>query len=650
MSGARQQRRRQQAPAAERSGEEVDGAAADVAAALPSSDRDATPAAAQRSRMRQRDADRELALRIFHEEREQARGGHRRAQRSAIVDEPAKRAADTDSPCAARSANGNVHGEGDDGGDGDGGSSRGNRRTPESAHEQLQRLHRQAGSTERYLQHIDGAADGTLDVPVLDLEHLVGTGAAAEQKADGSLRARDELKRLRDGTYINCDLRYFNLAYLRARLGNFDVVLVDPPWRIAGSQRDSTPNGTMLSNNRFALNYRTLSNQEILAIDVEALAERGLCFLWVVSSQIAAGLECLAKWGYEYIDRLTWVKKRRRKLHVSHGYHFLHSTETCLVGIKRPFEYIGKVSNDAVFAEVREKSRKPDQLYHIIDAMAPGAQKVELFARNHNIRKDWLSLGNELGEQFTAWRNEVRCDTCGGTMQVGERRFKSRSSADCDLCHACIELALTAGATARDDWFEMANMVDEPVYHEYFECDRCGVSPIWGTRFHGPDDEDLCEQCVDDTLAQQQCGSAEDASQAPLADWAAFETPRAAGELPVHRNVRCQACLQCPIIGYRFACAVCHNMSLCQKCFFGAKQPRAHTAEHDVEIIVDPQAGRHTYIRCDGCRAMPIVGRRFRCDSCYNLDLCEACHAKRTAPASHPAHRAAHTFTCITDS
>jgi hypothetical protein len=38
--------------------------------------------------------------------------------------------------------------------------------------------------------------------------------------------------RWHDGTWINCDLRYFDLTTLG---GNFDVVLIDPPWRIRGS-------------------------------------------------------------------------------------------------------------------------------------------------------------------------------------------------------------------------------------------------------------------------------------------------------------------------------------------------------------------------------------------------------------------------------
>lgn len=36
----------------------------------------------------------------------------------------------------------------------------------------------------------------------------------------------------KEATFINCDLRYFNLA----ALGKFDVVLMDPPWRIKGNE------------------------------------------------------------------------------------------------------------------------------------------------------------------------------------------------------------------------------------------------------------------------------------------------------------------------------------------------------------------------------------------------------------------------------
>lgn len=195
-----------------------------------------------------------------------------------------------------------------------------------------------------------------------------------------------------------------------------------------------------------------MSNDEIIDIDVGCLSDKGFIFLWVINSQIEFGFKCLEKWGYTYVDRvlsalnvhrnhcltphpwspqITWVKKTASgNIAISQGYYFLHSSEICLVGVKydskgKSLEFISKVcrvlvrgneieltitlvnnqtSNDVLFAEIREKSRKPDQLYHIIERMVPGGRKVEIFARNHNMRPGWLSLGNQLGEvsaQFT---------------------------------------------------------------------------------------------------------------------------------------------------------------------------------------------------------------------------------------------------------
>ena len=37
--------------------------------------------------------------------------------------------------------------------------------------------------------------------------------------------------------------------------------------------------------------------------------------------------------------------------------------------------------------------------------------------------------------------------------------------------------------------------------------------------------------------------------------------------------------------------------------------------------------GRHTM--CDGCEMSPLVGRRYKCTTMENFDLCEACHTRR---------------------
>lgn len=54
------------------------------------------------------------------------------------------------------------------------------------------------------------------------------------------------------------------------------------------------------------------------------------------------------------------------------------------------------VDCDVVVAEVRETSRKPDELYPLLERLSPGTRKLEMFARTHNLRPGWVSLGNQL--------------------------------------------------------------------------------------------------------------------------------------------------------------------------------------------------------------------------------------------------------------
>lgn len=154
----------------------------------------------------------------------------------------------------------------------------------------------------------------------------------------------------------------------------------------------------MFSNNKFNLDYSTMSNAEIMNIQVETLSKKGFCFLWILNSQMNVGYECLNKWGYEVVDQLTWIKTKNKKIHISHGFYFLHSSEVCLVGYKCPpneyIEFKSKVSNNLIVAEIRKKSQKPDQIYTLIDLLLPGSKKIELFARNNNLKHGWLSLGN----------------------------------------------------------------------------------------------------------------------------------------------------------------------------------------------------------------------------------------------------------------
>ena len=51
---------------------------------------------------------------------------------------------------------------------------------------------------------------------------------------------------------------------------------------------------------------------------------------------------------------------------------------------------------DVIVSTVRETSRKPDEVYGLIERMYPGGKKIELFGRPQNCMPGWLTLGNQL--------------------------------------------------------------------------------------------------------------------------------------------------------------------------------------------------------------------------------------------------------------
>lgn len=189
--------------------------------------------------------------------------------------------------------------------------------------------------------------------------------------------------------WINCDLRHFDYSVL----GKFHVIMADPPWDI-----------------HMSLPYGTMTDDEMRAMPIPALQDEGLLFLWVTGRAMEVGRECLRVWGYTRVDEVVWVKTNQlqRVIRTGRTGHWLnHTKEHMLVGVKTHLDDVGNLKfpswvnrgldTDVIVSEVRETSRKPDEVYGLIERMCPGGRKVEIFGRKHNTRPGWLTLGNQLG-------------------------------------------------------------------------------------------------------------------------------------------------------------------------------------------------------------------------------------------------------------
>lgn len=127
--------------------------------------------------------------------------------------------------------------------------------------------------------------------------------------------------------------------------------------------------------------------------------------LWVTGRATELGIECLERWGYTIVEEVVWVKMNQlgRVIRTGMTGHWLnHTKEHCLIGVKGsqiPEDLIIGNDCDVIVSEVRETSRKPDEIYTIIDRLLKNrksTKKLEIFARENNLREGWMSLGNQL--------------------------------------------------------------------------------------------------------------------------------------------------------------------------------------------------------------------------------------------------------------
>ena len=214
---------------------------------------------------------------------------------------------------------------------------------------------------------------------------VAASGRRDSIHSDGTITAmaNNEIEhKLYPEQWVNCDIRTLDFTVL----GKFSVVMADPPWDI-----------------HMELPYGTMSDDEMLKMNVATLQDEGYIFLWVTGRAMELGRSCLDKWGYKRCDELIWVKTNQlqRLIRTGRTGHWInHGKEHCLIGYKgtpgRTYVFNKGLDCDVLVAEVRATSHKPDEVYGLIERLAPGSRKCELFGRQHNVQRNWVTLGNQL--------------------------------------------------------------------------------------------------------------------------------------------------------------------------------------------------------------------------------------------------------------
>lgn len=195
-----------------------------------------------------------------------------------------------------------------------------------------------------------------------------------------------------------------NNGLLSMGLGKYKTILLDPPWQF------SNRTGKIAPEHKRLMRYPTMSLQQIMELPISQLAQPTChLYLWVPNALVLEALELMKRWGFIYKTNIVWYKIRKDGGPDGRGvgFYFRNVTELVLFGVKGQMRTLapGRRQVNIMSSRKREHSRKPDELYEIIEKCSPGPY-LELFARHE--RAGWDQWGNEVGKSeakvFPAYR------------------------------------------------------------------------------------------------------------------------------------------------------------------------------------------------------------------------------------------------------
>jgi len=191
--------------------------------------------------------------------------------------------------------------------------------------------------------------------------------------------------------------------------GKFETILADPPWRFQNRT------GKVAPEHRRLRRYPTMTLAEICEMPIaEHAADKSHLYLWVPNALLREGFEVMQAWGFTYKTNIVWYKVRKDGGPDGRGvgFYFRNVTEVVLFGVKGSMRTrdAGRRQVNIVSSQKREHSRKPDELYKVIESCSPPSY-LELFARAP--RPKWTQWGDEV-ESYLQQQKPIR----GYTRQV----------------------------------------------------------------------------------------------------------------------------------------------------------------------------------------------------------------------------------------
>lgn len=187
--------------------------------------------------------------------------------------------------------------------------------------------------------------------------------------AGGELLTVADVKREAKRSAVVQSLEDVSVRKAKELAGEYDVIVIDPPWPMEKIEREVRPN-------QVEFDYPTMGEEELAAIKMPAADDCHL-WLWTTHRFLPMSLRLLDAWGFKYVCTFVW--------HKPGGFQPIglpqYNCEFAVYARRGTPQFIDTKAFPVCFDSPRGKhSEKPEDFYDLVRRVTAG-RRIDIFNR-----------------------------------------------------------------------------------------------------------------------------------------------------------------------------------------------------------------------------------------------------------------------------